>query len=130
MYSGWVNDRDGCLAAIILLDQFSRHLFRRNDRAYALDAQAVLLSQSIFTNQTRWKEYKLYEKGFILMPLEHSENRSVNLSCVTETERLIRELEKDMPELFEEGGGRRYTEALLKFAKDSNEIVSKFGRFP
>ena len=35
-----------------------------------------------------------------------------------------------MPELYEEGGGRRYTEALIKFAKDANEIVTKFGRFP
>ena len=35
-----------------------------------------------------------------------------------------------MPELYEEGGGRRYTEALIKFAKDANEIVMKFGRFP
>ena len=57
------------------------------------------------------------------MPLEHSEKSAVNLSCVTETERLNRELEQEMPELYEEGGGRRYIEALMKFAKDSNEII-------
>ena len=50
LYSGWPNDRDGCLAAIILLDQFSRHLFRRSERAFAMDSQAVLLSQSLIAN--------------------------------------------------------------------------------
>ena len=41
-----------------------------------------------------------------------------------------KDLESEMPELYDNGGGRRYTEALLKFATDHNEIVMKFGRYP
>ena len=83
-YICWEGDRDGRLAAIILLDQFARSLYRKHAEAYTGGDKAVMITQSIINNQALWNQYKLYEKGFILMPLQHCENKTINLSCVTE----------------------------------------------
>ena len=39
-FADWLTDRDGKLAAIILLDQYSRQLFRRTPRAFEADEKA------------------------------------------------------------------------------------------
>ena len=39
-YDDWQDNANECLALIILLDQFSRNLFRNNDKAFAMDNKA------------------------------------------------------------------------------------------
>lgn len=46
-YEGWKYDKDGKLAAIILLDQFSRHFFYGKREAFAQDKLALKISQDI-----------------------------------------------------------------------------------
>lgn len=40
-YSGWQYDKDGRLAAVILLDQFARQMFRKEAKAFATDEVAL-----------------------------------------------------------------------------------------
>ena len=43
-YDDWQNNEKECLALIILLDQFSRNLFRNNSKAFAMDNKARLIA--------------------------------------------------------------------------------------
>ena len=40
----WANDADGCLALILMLDQFTRNMFRHSARAFSGDEMALALS--------------------------------------------------------------------------------------
>ena len=40
----WADNADGCLALIILLDQFTRNIFRQSARAFSGDEMALALS--------------------------------------------------------------------------------------
>ena len=43
-YDEWQNHAKECLALIIMLDQFSRNLFRNNSKAFAMDTKARLIT--------------------------------------------------------------------------------------
>jgi uncharacterized protein (DUF924 family) len=71
-YDYWLDNASECLALIILLDQFSRNLFRNNPEAFAMDNKARLVA-----NHTIDKGYceKLTNDQliFIFLPFMHSE---------------------------------------------------------
>ena len=95
-YTGWPHDRDGRLAAILLLDQFPRSMFRATAKAFATDDEAARLSYKIYKNKEMWDEYKLEERHFLLLPLMHAENRSYGQTMVQAFLEMDRELaEKD-----------------------------------
>jgi len=99
------------LALIILLDQFSRNIYRDDPRAFAQDAQAL----DIAREATRRRFDKLYgarERAFFYMPFMHSEDTSVQEECVA---------------LFKAQLPTTYN---LPFAIEHRDIVRKFGRFP
>ena len=50
-YSGWPYDRDGKLAAIILLDQFSRMLFRKQAKAFDNDHLSLAIARKIVNDE-------------------------------------------------------------------------------
>ena len=128
-YSGWIHDKDGALAAIILLDQWSRNMFRKDPRAFASDAKALEITLKILSNETLYQSYKLHEKCWLLMPLEHCEDKVINTRMITEMEKMDARMKVEKPELYE-NGGKKHIELLTGFAKDHNETVMKFGRYP
>lgn len=69
----WLGDTKSMLAAIIVLDQFSRNLFRDNARAFANDVAALALTNAAIARG--WdKELTPEERAFLYMPLMHSEH--------------------------------------------------------
>lgn len=69
----WQNDAQSLLAAIIVLDQFSRNLFRDDARAFANDA--VALSLTNMAVERGWDADLSPEwRAFLYMPLMHSEH--------------------------------------------------------
>ena len=74
-YSAWKNNTKECLALIIMLDQFSRNLFRNNPKAFAMDAKARLITYEAI-NGGYFKELSADEVLFMILPLIHSENLS------------------------------------------------------
>lgn len=108
--AGWRNDPETLLAAIILLDQFSRNTYRGEAEAFAGDALAQELT--CLAIDRGWDAgFDPERRAFLYMPLMHAEDRELQTLCV---------------ERFSEPG----LEANLGYAHDHAQVISRFGRFP
>ena len=65
-------------------------MFRKSSKAFESDYKALALSKKILADEKVFDEYAIYEKAFILLPLEHSENGTNTRRCVTEFMKLDR----------------------------------------
>jgi uncharacterized protein (DUF924 family) len=79
----WLDSAKGYLAAIIVLDQFPRNMFRDDARAFATDAAALALAKRAIA-QGFDKRLAPKERAFLYMPFQHAEDahdqaRSVGL---------------------------------------------------
>ena len=101
---------DGCLALIILLDQFSRNLFRGSAEAFAADAKARELA-GYAISQGYDRDFSRNRKLFTYLPFEHSED-------LADQERAV--------ELI----GTLDDEHLNGYAVQHRDIIAEFGRFP
>lgn len=106
----WQENLEGCLAVIILLDQFSRNLFRDSARAFEQDEVALVLARKMIADSS-FSELPLEYRLAALMPFMHAENQAVQEESV---------------DLFERFGD----EKKLKYARLHKEIIDRFGRFP
>ena len=73
----WEAEPSSCLALVLLLDQFSRQLWRGDARAFAGDEQALRLSQRALALGWITLEPQRARRQFWLMPMLHSENPAV-----------------------------------------------------
>ena len=75
-FDHWANDSAGCLALILVLDQFTRNIFRDSARAFSGDDMALALSlrcverDYIAHPDENWRR-------FMLMPMMHSEELAI-----------------------------------------------------
>ncbi|MDO4231703.1 MAG: DUF924 family protein [Lautropia sp.] len=106
----WRNTPEGRLAEIIILDQFSRNMYRGTPAAFAQDDMALTLAQEAVRVGAD-KALTPQQRVFLYMPYMHSESESVQEKSVA---------------LFEALG----IEDNLRFAKAHKEIIDHFGRFP
>ena len=74
-YDEWQDDPKSCLALIILLDQFSRNLFRDDKKAFAQDHKCRLIVNEAI-DRGDLEKLDVNEKLFFLLPLLHSEEIS------------------------------------------------------
>ena len=107
---GWRETLRGRLAEIIVLDQFSRNLWRDSALAFAQDNMAVALAQEA-VRQAGFAEMLPAERHFMLMPLMHSESRKIHEAA----ERLF---------------ARYTTPYALDFELKHKVIIDRFGRYP
>jgi uncharacterized protein (DUF924 family) len=106
----WRTEANGRLAEIIVLDQFSRNIFRNRPEAFAGDRVALTLAQEIvYSNQIL--DLEKSRRAFAIMPFMHSESLVIH----DEALRLF-----SNPEL---GGS-------LEFEKKHRDIIVRFGRYP
>jgi uncharacterized protein (DUF924 family) len=97
-------------AAVIVLDQFSRNMFRDSPRAFAADPLARRLARQIVERGFD-SDLTAEERLFVYLPFEHSEDRADQaLSC----------------ELIERLGNDEWTQ----YALAHKAIIDRFGRFP
>ena len=113
----WESEAEGALARILLLDQFTRTLFRGSARAFAGDAQALTLAQQLVSGG-RDKNLPPLKRMFVFLPFEHSEalldqERSVALFAALRREAQDKALD-----------------AAYVYAERHRDIVERFGRFP
>ena len=114
-YDHWQDNAEECLSLIILLDQFSRNLFRNNSKAFAMDNKAQLVAK----NAIKKKYHNKLPNDqilFIFLPLMHSELLDDQIYC---NELIDKYLSKNS----------NYSE-IKKFSKIHLNIIKKFGRFP
>lgn len=74
---GWRASAGGRLAEIIVLDQFSRNIYRGTPQAFSQDAIALVLAQEAVAAGTL-AQLNADERNFLLMPYMHSESRAVH----------------------------------------------------
>ncbi|MBW4517744.1 MAG: DUF924 domain-containing protein [Timaviella obliquedivisa GSE-PSE-MK23-08B] len=112
---GWQATPAGCLALILLLDQFPRNLFRGQPQAFATDPQARILALRAIA-QGFDQSLAPIQRIFIYLPLEHGETLSDQHQSVT----LFQQLTDQNPELAD----------VLDYAVRHQIVIERFGRFP
>jgi uncharacterized protein (DUF924 family) len=108
------------LALVILLDQFTRNVFRGKGQAFAGDARAQQLVLAALADgldlQLSWAG-----RLFLYMPLMHAESLALQDECVARFTRL----QADAPESL-----KQRFQSNIDFAHQHRDIIARFGRFP
>jgi uncharacterized protein (DUF924 family) len=108
--SEWKNTPEGCLALVIVLDQFPLNMFRGEAASFETEQMSVAITRHALRGDFH-KRLAAQQQAFLYMPLMHSER-------MEDQERSVK--------LYEEAG----LEDNLAFAKHHREIIRRFGRFP
>ncbi len=106
----WRATAEGRLAEIIVLDQFSRNVYRDTPRAFAQDALALMLAQELVASGQD-RSLPAAHRVFAYMPTMHSESALVHVQAVA---------------LFTQLG----MADNLNYALRHKAIIDRFGRFP
>ena len=106
------------LAAVVVLDQFTRNAFRGTARAFAGDARALQFARALVASGAD-RMLTGVQRQFCYLPFEHAEDLSHQRTSV----QLFQQLERDEPAL----GGPN---GLAHWAQRHLDIVARFGRFP
>lgn len=101
---------EDALAAVIVLDQFSRNIYRKQAEAFAQDMLARTVSSAAIEQELD-QNLEEQQRHFLYMPFMHAEDLDA---------------QKRSLELF----GVLGDENTLKFAREHYELVEQFGRFP
>jgi len=106
---------DEPLAEILLLDQFTRNVFRGSARAFAGDARALALARGVVARGDD-RRLRPLQRWFVYLPFEHAED----IAAQDEAVRLFEALAAD---------DRALAEAL-DYAVRHRDVIRRFGRFP
>lgn len=110
----WLDGSYACLARALVLDQFPRHMFRGNRRAFAADPLALETAR-VLVDRGHDRDLLPVERLFAYLPFEHSEALEDQLRACELTEPLAA-----FPE----------TADAHRYALAHRDIVARFGRFP
>lgn len=112
--AAWEDGAASRLALIVVLDQFSRNIFRGDAASFACDPDALRLARDMVARN--WDATLLpVMRSFVYLPFEHSEHPADQDEAV----RLIGTLEHEPG-----------TEGLLVWAEKHRDVIRRFGRFP
>ncbi|MAZ87304.1 MAG: hypothetical protein CL693_06635 [Cellvibrionaceae bacterium] len=106
----WRETINGRLAEIILLDQFSRNIYRDHPLSFVSDPLALCLAQEAVASGGD-QQLEPDQRAFLYMPYMHSESAAVQAQAT---------------QLFSQKGMERN----FQFALKHREIIDQFGRFP
>ena len=95
---------------IIVLDQFSRNLFRDSPQAFAQDSLALALAQEAISLNLD-QQLSPEQRAFLYMPFMHSESKLIHEFAL---------------KLFQRLGNP----TNLEFEKKHKVIIDRFGRYP
>lgn len=107
--------REGTLALIVVLDQFTRNVFRGTPRAFAGDPAARVLAQRL-VGRDEDRMLSALQRSFAYLPFEHAEDRALQEQSV----RLFTALAAEHPGQAE----------ALDYAVRHRDVIARFGRFP
>jgi uncharacterized protein (DUF924 family) len=106
----WRETSLGMLAEIIVLDQFSRNMYREKSESFAYDSLALILAQSAIAGGHDL-QLSLEQRRFLYMPFMHSESLIIHQQAI---------------ELYTKLG----IEDALNFERRHKIIIDKFSRYP
>ncbi len=108
--ASWRATAGGRLAEIIVLDQFSRNIYRDQARAFANDALALALAQELVSG-AHDAELPIEQRAFAYLPFMHSESLAIHAQAMV---------------LFDQPG----LESNMRFERAHMDILQRFGRYP
>lgn len=106
----WRKTAQGSLAEIIILDQFSRNIYRNQPSAFACDNLALALAQTAVAAKFD-QELDIQQRIFLYLPYMHSESHAIHEIAFS---------------LFSQPG----MEENLDFEVRHKSIIDRFGRYP
>ena len=106
----WRNSAQGRVAEVLVLDQFSRHIYRDRPEAFACDPMALALAQTAVALGLD-KDLPIPLRQFLYMPYMHSESKAVHQEALV---------------LFAAPG----LEKSLLSEREHQKIIDRFGRYP
>lgn len=118
--SHWRQSAGGALAEILLLDQFTRNIFRGSALAFEHDRLARSLARQAM-EKGQDMQLPPVQRAFLYMPLEHSErlaDQELSLECFEQLAAATSGLLGDFMQSFRQA------------ARDHHDIIRRFGRFP
>ncbi len=115
-----LGDTHAKLAMIILVDQFSRNMFRESSEAFARDHLALRLAKEMVSRNEDLK-LKPVERAFVYLPLEHSEDREDQKLSVKKFKELHRQVPQELKKVYQ---------IFLDYAIKHKVILDRFARFP
>jgi uncharacterized protein (DUF924 family) len=118
--SDWEKTPRGQLALIIVLDQFSRHIYRGSEKSFAQDEKALSICLSGMQHEAD-HSLSLIERVFYYFPLLHSEKLLYQEKSLKAYHALIDLAFSETRVIFD---------SFFKFANHHYSIVQRFGRFP
>jgi uncharacterized protein (DUF924 family) len=116
----WSNEPRPCLALVILLDQFTRNVYRDTPKAYASDAKAQRIVAEGYARGFE-RDLGLEERLFFMMPFVHAEDLALQDRAVEAMARLA----ADAPQELRAG----YAIGIQEVGRHREEI-RRFGRYP
>lgn len=106
----WRESHAGRLAEIIVLDQFSRNIYRDRPQAFAWDGMALVLAQEALAAKAD-RDLSLDQRSFMYMPFMHSESLLIHEQAM---------------QLFSAEG----LETSFRVERRHKDILERFGRYP
>ena len=119
-HDSWLESPEGGLAAILILDQFPRNLYRTDKRMFGYDDRALRIS---LEGIARGMDVALepFQRVFFYLPLEHSEVMEDQDMSIERFSHLVTRVSPDQADTFRE---------YLRYAWRHYEIIRRFGRYP
>ncbi len=116
----WLDEPESSVAYVVLLDQFSRNMYRDTPEAFAQDERALAAT---LRGLERGFDARLspVQRYFFYMPLMHAEDRAVQRRSVDTFEKLSRETDTGFDAMLR---------GATDYARRHRDIVERFGRFP
>jgi len=113
-YTAWDATPAGALARVVMLDQFTRNVFRDTPRAFAGDARALAAADAALARGFD-RALDPVQRGFLYLPFEHAEDASMQHRSLALFGGLARETGDD---------------TLLVWARKHADVIFRFGRYP
>ncbi len=118
--AGWAADPHGRVALVLLLDQFTRTLYRDTPRAFAGDPAAQALAVEAF-DQGIDRELALDERNFLVMPFLHAEDLGLQERAIGLMDRIVADAPLELRTVYSMG---------IEQSRKYRDVIARFGRFP
>lgn len=116
----WLDTPRGAVSWVVLADQITRNVHRGSADAFSNDAAARHVVKHMLARGTDLS-LRPFERVFLYMPLEHSEDLDDQDECVRQFTSLVDSFPAEQ---------REKALGFLDYAKQHHEIIRRFGRFP
>ena len=117
---GWDGELEAKLAHIIVLDQWTRNIYRGTPQMYAGDIHALELARQLVSSGEH-EALAPVQRPFVYLVLEHQED----LALVKESVELFERLEQSVPVEHREAFS-----GFTQWAEKHRRVIERFGRYP